>query len=219
MAERPHEGPAAPRLPHLVVPGSGSDLAYHGRAGGAPRKIRSIANRADHARRLANELSAAQEEAQRKQAETEEDVRADGLVLTVEGWSDEPDYELALKSLDTYGASLLSVLPASAELPERAVLWIPYAVISKFFRRIEDFAEKETPRGRPATGQTPPATPGTRAAEAGPGMFAARHWLGEAEHARLSVSASCVSPPRSKDRTPIAPGLRSRLFRRWRGPG
>jgi Subtilase family len=150
MAERPHEGPAAPRLPHLVVPGSGSDLAYHGRAGGAPRKIRSIANRADHARRLANELSAAQEEAQRKQAETEEDVRADGLVLTVEGWSDEPDYELALKSLDTYGASLLSVLPASAEIPERAVLWIPYAVISKFFRRIEDFAEKETPRGRPA---------------------------------------------------------------------
>ncbi|MBX6168224.1 MAG: S8 family peptidase [Thermobispora bispora] len=59
-------------------------------------------------------------------------------MLTAIGWSAE--YSLALQRLDAHGAKLLSVLPANAELPERALVWLPFAAVSKFIELFEQFA-------------------------------------------------------------------------------
>ncbi len=137
------------QLPHLIVPWSGSDQSYRGRSGGQPTKIHPIADRGSHVSRLSAELEAAQEQARELQAELAPETRAEGFTLAVEGWSDEPGYELALQSLDTRGARLLSVLPATDHSAERAVVWLPYGAVGRFFRRIEEYAADQTSTGKP----------------------------------------------------------------------
>jgi Subtilase family len=145
VPERPGEAP----LPHLIVPWRASDQSYRGRSGGSPKKVREIANRSGHAARLSSELATAEEAAREQQAEVADDVRPDGFALAVDGWSDEPGYALALASLDAHGAKLLSVQPASGQSAERAVLWLPYAAVQRFFQRIEQYATEETRTGKP----------------------------------------------------------------------
>ncbi len=99
--------------------------------------------------RLSAELEAAQEQARELQAELAPETRADGFTLAVEGWSDEPGYQLALQSLDTRGARLLSVLPATDHSAERAIVWLPYGAVGRFFRRIEEYAADQTSTGKP----------------------------------------------------------------------
>ena len=67
----------------------------------------------------------------------------------MEGWSDEPGYSLALQSLDANGARLLSVVPGTEQSAERAVVWLPYGAVERFFARIDEYATSETSRGKP----------------------------------------------------------------------
>jgi hypothetical protein len=149
MPDGPPERPGESPLPHLIVPWRASDQSYRGRGGGPPKRIHEISNRGVHAARLSGELAAAEEAAREQQAEVTDDVRADGFAIAVEAWSDEPGYALALDSLDAQGATLLSVQPASEQSAERAVVWLPYSAVGRFFRRIEQYATEETRTGNP----------------------------------------------------------------------
>src|SRR5487761_1514280 len=120
VAEGPPERPGRTPLPHLVVPWAASDQAYKGRSGGAARPIRAIGDRQGHAARLSGELESARDAARANLAEVSPDVVADGFALSVESWSDQPGYKLAVQSLDTSGAKLLSVAPGTDQSPERA---------------------------------------------------------------------------------------------------
>jgi hypothetical protein len=100
MAEGPPERSGSTPLPHIVVPWAASDQAYKGRAGGQAKPLRTIGNRQEHTARLTGELDSAHTEAQAKVAEVAEvspDIAADGFALSVESWSDEPGYKLALQ--------------------------------------------------------------------------------------------------------------------------
>ncbi|GGP12982.1 hypothetical protein GCM10012278_62940 [Nonomuraea glycinis] len=109
--------------------------------------IREISNPRTHASRLISELNLAESAASRARALVPQTVRGDGFVLTVACWS--ADHHLALKSLDAHGAKLLSVLPKSEELPERALVWLPFTVVPKFVDLFEKFAIELTSGGKP----------------------------------------------------------------------
>ena len=105
--------------------------------------------RQGHAARLSGELESARDAARANLAEVSPDVVADGFALSVESWSDEPGYKLAVQSLDTSGAKLLSVASATDQSPERAVVWLPFGAVGAFFTKIEQFATETTSRGNP----------------------------------------------------------------------
>ncbi len=149
MAEGPPERPGRTPLPHIVVPWAASDQAYKGRSGGVAKSIKAIGDRQGHAARLSGELESARDAARVKLAQVSPDVVADGFALSVESWPDEPGYKLAVQSLDTSGAKLLSVVPGTDQSPERAVVWLPFGAVGAFFTKIEQFATETTPRGNP----------------------------------------------------------------------
>lgn len=76
-------------------------------------------------------------------------IAADGFALSVESWSDEPGHQLALQSLDSSGATLLSVVPGTEEIAERAVVWLPFGKVQNFFTKIEQFGDQTTTHGTP----------------------------------------------------------------------
>ena len=98
---------------------------------------------------MSSELESARDAARAQVAEVDPDVAADGFALSVESWSDEPGYKLAVQSLDTSGAKLLSVTPGTDQSPERAVVWLPFGAVGAFFSKIEQFATETTSRGAP----------------------------------------------------------------------
>jgi hypothetical protein len=149
MTEGSTERPGRAPLPHILVPWRASEQAYRGRSGGAPKPIRQIGDRAGHSRRLSGELEAAQDAARDRLAEVDPEIAANGFALSVESWSDEPDYKLAVQSLDTSGAKLLSVVPGTDSSPDRAVVWLPFSAVPAFFRKIEQFAAETTRSGAP----------------------------------------------------------------------
>ena len=102
-----------------------------------------------HAARLSGELESARDAARAKLAEVSPEIAADGFALSVESWSDEPGYKLAVQSLDSSGAKLLSVIPGTDQSPERAVVWLPFGEVGTFFTKIEQFATETTSRGQP----------------------------------------------------------------------
>ncbi|TNY34720.1 S8 family peptidase [Thermomonospora catenispora] len=126
--------------PHIVVPGRGQDIGYRGRGGGRPSRIRATGDPAAHASRLKDEFTDARERALGLISELPEEIQAEGFPLCVEGWSDEPGYELALSSLDASGLRLLTVLPAEDSRPEQALVWVPENAAGAFLRKLEDFA-------------------------------------------------------------------------------
>ncbi len=149
MAEGPPERPGRAPLPHIRVPWGASEHAYRGRGRGAPNPIRQIGDRRGHAGRLSGELETARDTARQRLAGVDPEIAADGFALSVESWSDEPGYKLAVQSLDTSGAKLLSVAPGTDQAPDRAVVWLPFSAVPAFFRKIEQFATQTTSRGAP----------------------------------------------------------------------
>jgi Subtilase family len=149
MAEGPPERSARAPLPHILVPWAATDQAYRGRAGGAAKPIRQIGDRRAHAGKLSGELEAARDAAQEKVAEVSPEIAANGFALSVEAWSDDPSYKLAVQSLDTSGAKLLSVVAGTDQVPDRAVVWLPFSAVPAFFKKIEQFATETTSRGAP----------------------------------------------------------------------
>lgn len=139
--------PTSRPLPHLIVPGTGADVAYKGRRVTPTRGTMNISDRGAHAAKLKGDLRLAETAARTARAAVNEDVQGDGFVLTIAGWSAE--YHLALTSLDAHGAKLLSVLPAHDDLPERALIWLPFSSVSTFIRLFDQFATEVTRNGGP----------------------------------------------------------------------
>ncbi|GAA4115918.1 S8 family peptidase [Nocardioides fonticola] len=89
----------------------------------------------------------------------EEELRALGTVITLEGTS--ADYPLAIERLERLSAHrkspklpqwlLLSVLPAhpEADLPERATIWVSDMYRARFLKLFEDYLERSSPSGNP----------------------------------------------------------------------
>lgn len=149
MTEGPPQGPGRAPLPHILVPWIPAEHGYRGRAGGAPKPIRQISDRRAHAEKLSSELEVARDLALERLGSVSPEVAATGFALSVEAWSDDPGYKLAVESLDTSGAKLLSVVPGTEQSPDRAVVWLPFGAVSAFFRKIEQFAAETTRSGAP----------------------------------------------------------------------
>jgi hypothetical protein len=111
--------------------------------------VREISDRQGHARKLAGELEAARDTAHHRLALVDPEIAPDGFALYVESWSDDPVYKLAVQSLGSSGAKVLSVAPGTEETPDRAVVWFPFTAVPAFFGKIEQFATETTPRGVP----------------------------------------------------------------------
>lgn len=136
----PLEPSARRTRPHIIVPRQGRDVGYRGRGGGKAPKIRAIGDPAAHVSRLTREFIQARELALEAAFELPEEIQAEGFTLCVEGWNDEPGYELALSSLDVHGLRLLTVLPAEDSRPQQALVWVPHDAAGVFLRKLEDFA-------------------------------------------------------------------------------
>jgi hypothetical protein len=152
MSEGSPERPGRASLPHILVPWAASDQAYRGRSGGQTKPPRAIGDRGAHAGRLSGELEIARDTALAQVAEVAEQsprIAADGFVLSVESWSDGTGDQLALPSLDSSGAKLLSVVPGTEQSAERAVVWLPFDKVQNFFTKIEQFATQITASGAP----------------------------------------------------------------------
>jgi hypothetical protein len=149
MSEPPAEPFARRGLLHIVVPGSGEDVGYRGRAGGSPSRIRQIGDRRGHAAKLRSEVDEALSLAQQRAGQVPAETRPDGFTLVIEGWSDEPGYELALRSLDTAGARLLAVIPPDGTRPERALIWMTFGGERGFLRKLDQYAQEQTRSGTP----------------------------------------------------------------------
>ena len=111
--------------------------------------MRHIGDRGGHAGKLSGELEAARNAAREKLADVSPEVAADGFALSIESWPDDFSYKLAVQSLDTSGARLLSVVPGTEQSPDRAVVWLPFSAVGAFFRKLEQFATETTSLGNP----------------------------------------------------------------------
>jgi hypothetical protein len=135
-------------LPHIVVEGTATSLAFRGKGGGNT-VLRPIENRREQAQGLVHELEAAQASCKAASDELPVEVRSDGLILAFEAW---PGFELALESLDlrSAGIELLVVQPAFGDPPRQlASVFVPYDKTDEFVRRLQEFADHDTPKGRP----------------------------------------------------------------------
>ena len=145
------ERPPAP-LPHIIVPGqpAGERFTPRGRGGG-DRRIYPVGDRRGHARGLRADIEQAVEASNELQANLPDEIRANGVILVVEGWPG--GFELAVESLDLQrsGIELLSVAPENADLrqPERAVVYVPNDRTGAFFTRLDQYANEETESGTP----------------------------------------------------------------------
>jgi hypothetical protein len=136
--------------PHIVLPGDATVERYRPRTGGGgERRIRSIGNRATHARRLSEGLRQVEREAAALRIDLPEEIRADGIYVAVDAPSVE--FSLALESLDLRGAGieLLAVQPPGQARGEVAAVFIPDAKTTELFRRLDAFSTQETQSGRP----------------------------------------------------------------------
>lgn len=149
MSDGSPERPSRAPLPHILVPWAATEQAYRGRGGGGKKPIREIGDVQAHARKLTDELEAAQDTARQGLMRVDPEIAPDGFALSVEAWSDDPVYKLAVQSLDASGAKLLSVVPGADASPDRAVVWFPFDAVPAFFKKLEKFATETTTRGVP----------------------------------------------------------------------
>src|SRR5262245_42947311 len=129
MTEGPPERPGRASLPHILVPWAASEQAYRGRGGGGGKPVREVSDRQGHARKLTSELETARDTAQRRLALVDPEIAPNGFALSVESWSDDPVYKLAVERLDASGAKVLSVAPGTDQTPDRAVVWFPFTAV------------------------------------------------------------------------------------------
>lgn len=147
-------------LSHLLVEDRATDEEFRRRGGGNAR-ARPIEDRAGHGRGRVGELNDAFETAEQGRDQlTEEELRALGTVITLEG--DDPAYPLKLDSLQQLTTHrdpqrkrpkwlLLSVFPADQRTgtPERATVWVSDEYRARFLQLFEDYLEKESASGLP----------------------------------------------------------------------
>ena len=139
-------------LPHILVPGAPTTDRYRRRGGGGDeRKTREIPDRGAHAGALREDLTRAIETAQNARGQWSEELKAEGVILSVAGWPD--GFELALNSLDLRGSGteLLSVKPPIDDPPsaEVATVFVPDSKVGQFFTRLDQYASQDTPTGTP----------------------------------------------------------------------
>ena len=147
-------------LSHLLVEDRSTDEEFR-RRGGGNEQTRPIEDRAGHGHRRLGELRDALSKGdQGREGLIEEELRALGTVVTLEG--DDPAYPLKLDSLQQLTTHrdpqrkrpkwlLLSVLPANqqAGTPERATVWVSDEYRAKFLQLFEDYLAKESRSGTP----------------------------------------------------------------------
>lgn len=118
-------------------------------------------SRAGHGSRRLDELRTALDsgDAQRPELLTEDELRALGTVVTLEGANAE--YPLAIDRLERMSRHrttakrpqwlLLSVLPAQPDqdLPERATVWVSDEYRAQFLKLFEDYLEASSATGSP----------------------------------------------------------------------
>ncbi len=122
-------------------------------------KVRPVEDRTAHGVQRVAELEDAFEdtEALRVEQVPEDELRALGSIITLEG--EGATYPLKVDSLQQFTShrkspkrpkwSLLSVLPAAGELPERATVWVSDQYRQDFLRLFQDYAAKDTESGKP----------------------------------------------------------------------
>lgn len=101
-----------------------------------------------------------------------DELRALGSIVTLEG--DGATYPLKIESLEKFtrrGAKtsrvpqwlLLSVQPATGDLPERAVVWVADNYRPQFLKVFEDYLDKKSTRAAQEEWETPEGNPANRA--------------------------------------------------------
>ncbi len=147
-------------LSHLLVENRSVDEEFR-RSGGGNARIRPVEDRAGHGSGLLAELQSAFGNAEESRPDelTEDELRALGTIITLEG--DDPAFPLKLDSLQRLTAHrkspkqpqwlLLSVLPGDAEagMPERATVWVSDQHRARFIRLFEDYITRDTDSGKP----------------------------------------------------------------------
>jgi hypothetical protein len=149
------------QLAHLSVTDRAEDHDFHRRGGGDPR-IRDVERRA-HGGRLRGDLQSSFDDAETERAAiddgelTLEELKALGVILVLQ--AADQAFPLKLDSLERMSAHrkiarrprwlLLSVLPATDERPESALVWVSDEYRATFLKLFEDFLERDTPTGQP----------------------------------------------------------------------
>ncbi len=139
-------------LPHILVRAEPMTDRYQRRGGGdGSPKPPKIPDRHAHANALRTGLEGAIDAERDARERWPEQLKADGVILAVEGWPN--GFQLALESLDLRGSGieLLSVKlpvgdPPSAEV---ATVFVPDSQVAQFFSRLDRYANEETRRGTP----------------------------------------------------------------------
>lgn len=148
-------------LSHLLVEDRSADEEFRRPGRGNPR-IRPVEDRAGHGRGRLDELQSAlatSDDARSEQL-TEEELRALGTIVTLEG--ENAAYPLKVDSLQQFTTHrdpqnrkpkwlLLSVLPAdeAAGSPEVATVWVSDQYRAKFLKLFEDYLGTDSKGGRP----------------------------------------------------------------------
>lgn len=148
-------------LSHLLVENRTADEDFTRRGRGNPR-TRPVEDRVSHGQGRLNELKAALAAGMTAREEflTEEELRALGTIITLEGTGSA--YPLKLDTLQRSSRHrdpdrkkpqwlLLSVLPGDEETatPERATVWISDEYREQFLQLFEDYLAKESDKGNP----------------------------------------------------------------------
>lgn len=148
-------------LSHLLVEDRATDEEFR-RRGRGNAQARPIEDRAGHGHGRVGELQDAFSRGdQGREQLTEQELRALGTVITLEG--EDSSHPLKLDSLQQVTTHrdperkrpkwlLLSVLPADPRLgtPERAMVWVSDEYRTKFLQLFEDYLLKESSSGTPA---------------------------------------------------------------------
>lgn len=152
----------APPLPHLNVIDRAENRDFHRRGGGGDPKIREVERRV-HGENLRGDLAGSISSADVTRASVEsdeltlEELKALGVVLVLR--AADPKFPLNLDPLERMSRHvktpkrpqwlLLAVNPATADMPESAVVWVSDEYRASFLKLFEDFLERDTISGKP----------------------------------------------------------------------
>lgn len=141
-------------LPHLSISDKAEDRAFS-RRGRADTKIRPVTDRAQHGRKLTDELAHsfdASDELRDQITLPLDELKAVGSVVVLEGVG--AAFPLKLDSLERLSSHtkrpkmpywlLLSVSPATESRPERASVWIDDQYRGKFLALFQEYLTKES---------------------------------------------------------------------------
>lgn len=159
-------------LPHLLVQDRARfvDLTRRGR--GSP-KIRPVERRAEGRVLLGQARTAFTDGERGRDASSisEEELKALGTFVTIEGG--DGAYPLSLKELESWSRHrkspklpqwlLMSVQPATATEPERAIVWVSDRYRAAFLKLFEEYLKKTTRRGKAENWESPKGNPAHRA--------------------------------------------------------